>query len=102
MDRLRAHQRRRLISYSAIPAATPAFSDSTPPLIGMAATVSQASRTSRDRPVSSLPTTSTSGPAVCVDLVDGDVGLPVQADQGEPGVGVRAQRAVEVGGPGDR
>ena len=54
--------RRRLISYSATPAATPAFRDSTPALIGIAATVSQASRTSRDSPVSSLPTTSTSGP----------------------------------------
>ncbi len=39
------------ISYSAIPAATPAFSDSTEAVIGMEASVSQASRTSRDKPV---------------------------------------------------
>ena len=73
------------------------------PLIGIAASVSQASRTSRDSPAPSLPTTSTSGPARprpgrrcrCRRLA-------VQPDQDAAGVGVRPQRPVEVGGPGDR
>src|ERR1022692_277162 len=45
-----------------MPAATPAFSDSADPSIGMRATTSQRSVTSLDRALPSEPTTSTSGP----------------------------------------
>jgi polyphosphate kinase 2 len=50
-------------SYSAMPAATPAFSDSAGPRIGMRTSASQRSATSLDRPLPSAPTTSTSGPS---------------------------------------
>jgi polyphosphate kinase len=58
-----AASRSRATSYSAMAAATPAFSDSAVPRIGMRATASQCSVTSLDRPLPSEPTTSTSGPS---------------------------------------
>jgi polyphosphate kinase 2 len=58
-----APARSRATSYSAMPAATPAFSDSAGPRIGMRAAASQRSATSLDRPLPSEPTTSTSGPS---------------------------------------
>jgi len=59
----RAPSRSLLTSYSAMPAATPAFRDSAGPRIGMRTTASQVSSTSRDRPLPSEPMTSTSGPS---------------------------------------
>ncbi len=47
-----------------MPAATAALSDSAAEPIGMAATTSQFSRTSRDSPLPSDPTTSTTGSSV--------------------------------------
>src|SRR5690606_13921967 len=48
-------------SYSVIPAATPALSDSTDDAMGIDATASQVSRTRRESPLPSEPTTITSG-----------------------------------------
>ena len=50
------------ISASTTPAATEAFSDSVGPAIGMDTTASQFSRTRRDNPFPSEPTTTTTGP----------------------------------------
>src|SRR6476619_2331117 len=57
----RAAARCRAISYSVTPAATPALRDSTADDIGIDTTWSQVSRTRRDRPLPSDPTTTTTG-----------------------------------------
>ena len=72
-------RRRRSISYSAMPAATPAFSDSVVAAIGIRTSTSHVSLTSRDRPLPSLPTTSTSGSVGELEVGEVDVALGVEA-----------------------
>ena len=104
-----AHRRRRPPSplprslvtwYSAIPAATPAFSDSAP-LIGILTTASHCWATSLDRPLPSEPITSTSGPSArsarrCRRP------LRVEADHEQAGLGVGGQGPRQVRRLGDR
>ncbi len=61
----RVEARSLLTSYSAIPAATPALSDSAP-VIGIFTTASHCCATSLDSPLPSEPITSTSGPSASV------------------------------------
>ena len=66
----------------------------------MLAITSQVSRTSRDRPLPSDPTTSTSGPVLTSRSATAVVAATVEADDEEAGLAVALQRAGEVGGPG--
>src|ERR1700759_1652268 len=65
-DQPRAAARAPAISYRAIDAAMPAFSDSLPDAIGIDTSMSQALATMRERPRPSDPTTSTIGPSAIV------------------------------------
>src|SRR5699024_3401822 len=66
-----SYARTRATSYSATPAATLALRDSRLEAIGIEASTSQVSLTSRDKPLPSLPITTTSGPsATCRSVID--------------------------------
>ena len=82
-----AGQRRcRAISASTTPAATDAFSDSVGPAIGIDTIASQFSRTRRDSPLPSEPTTTTIGPRR-VELVEFGVAAGVETDHLQARVG---------------
>ena len=85
-----------------MPAATPALSDSAAEPIGIAATTSQFSRTSRDSPLPSDPTTSTTGSPVTSTSPRSTVASPSRPDDEQPGVPVGLQRAGQVRRPRDR
>ena len=98
----RTQARRRAASHRTTPAATPAFSDSAPPGIGIRTRRSQVSPTSRDRPLPSLPTTMTTGPSSASTSCSSSLAVGGQTDDRQTGLLVRLQGAGQVGGAGDR